>query len=375
MTTTAPAGAQWAKFGDTYYTWAADAAARARPLAVVTQVGRSFQHEHPEVEVLADHGRYLVVAAAEVPAGTDHTCWRSSELVPGAVVFERAEADPEVPDPQVAALLATLSRTDYDAVLARVLAPPTRHSHSTEFVAIATELGEHLTGLGYDVTDEAIVVQGRPSRNVVARKPGTDGAPELVYVTAHLDSINLAGGPQAPAPGADDNGSGTAGVLELARVLAAKAWRNDLVLILFGGEEQGLFGSTAHVAALDERDRNRVRIVVNMDMIARTNTPDRGVLIEAAPESGPLIDELVAAAATYTGLTVSRSLDPFGSDHLPFIAAGLPALLTIEANDRANADVHTSGDVAATLDTGLALDILRMNLAVLVRHLDRKERL
>ena len=78
-------------------------------------------------------------------------------------------------------------------------------------------------------------MNGKPSRNVIADKRGRgpDGR-GVVVVTAHLDSINLAGGAASAAPGADDNGSGAAGLLEMARVLAAHPGAHDLRFILFG---------------------------------------------------------------------------------------------------------------------------------------------
>ena len=84
-----------------------------------------------------------------------------------------------------------------------------------------------------------------------------------------------------------------------------------------------------------------------------------------------LIDALAAAAATYTGLAVSSSLNPFASDHVPFIDAGVPAVLTIEADDSANTDVHSARDTLATLDPELPLEILRMNVATVAGELDR----
>ena len=98
----------------------------------------------------------------------------------------------------------------------------------------------------------------------------------MVLVTAHLDSINLAGGPQAQAPGADDNGSGSAGLLTIARIFAGHQGVADLRLILFGGEEQGLFGSRQYVAGLEPAERSRIAAVVNMDMIGTVNTADTG---------------------------------------------------------------------------------------------------
>ena len=111
--------------------------------------------------------------------------------------------------------------------------------------------------------------------------------------------------------------------------------------VLFGGEEQGC--SAVHYVATLPAERARVRAVVNMDMIATLNTPDA-----ERPARGsrgfPGRDRRTAdAAATYTGLTVQTVLSPFNSDHVPFIDAGLPAVLTIEA-PTAPTRVHTRGD-------------------------------
>ena len=106
-----------------------------------------------------------------------------------------------------------------------------------------------------------------------------------MYATAHLDSVNHADGPTGLAPGGDDNASGAAGLLQIARALRDQPLAADLRLVLFGGEEQGLHGSRAYVAALPAADRARVAGVVNMDMIGVRNTARPTVLLEGAPGS------------------------------------------------------------------------------------------
>ena len=86
-----------------------------------------------------------------------------------------------------------------------------------------------------------------------------------------------------------------------------------------------------------------------MDMIATLNTPALTVLLEGATVSQALIDDLSAAARDYTALTVQTSLNPFASDHVPFINAGLPALLTIEGADSANHNIHSANDTLANM--------------------------
>jgi hypothetical protein len=130
------------------------------------------------------------------------------------------------------------------ATLQDLTALPTRHSFGSAYRTAAGSAAERLAALGYATRREPVATEQGETLNVVAEKLGS--APEaerrLVYVMAHLDSINQAGGPDASAPGADDNASGAAGVMELARVLAAAVTRHDLRLVLFGGEEQGLHG-------------------------------------------------------------------------------------------------------------------------------------
>ena len=159
---------------------------------------------------------------------------------------------------------------------------------------------EQLAALGYTTSTQNVAVGSKTTRNVIADKAGSGSAPrKVVIVTAHLDSINAAAGPSAPAPGADDNASGSTGVLEIARAFQRPRRPHDLRFILFGGEEQGLFGSTHYVAGLSAAERSRISAVVNMDMIGSLNGPSPSVLLEGATVSQAVIDALAEAAATY----------------------------------------------------------------------------
>ena len=217
--------------------------------------------------------------------------------------------------------------------------------------------------MNYKTRLQKVEVNGGASRNIIADKIGSGSGPRaVVIVTAHLDSINLAGGASAPAPGADDNGTGSAGLLEIARAFENHRSVDDLRLILFGGEEQGLFGSKRYVASLSASERARIRAVVNMDMIGALNSPSRSVLLEGAPLSQTVINKLSQAATDYTGLTIETSLNPFASDHVPFINGGIPAVLTIEGADNANGDIHSARDTIEKINYDLALEILRLNI-------------
>jgi Zn-dependent M28 family amino/carboxypeptidase len=337
-------------------------------LRLVTQVGRVFQHEHPDVPVLVDKGRYLVVSIDPERLGRirprEEVCYRVQPVPAGAAVFRTVTPAARAPVPQIQALVDQVSEESYRGFLDTLVGFGTRHSLSDRFGEAAIMVRDRLREFGYVAELAPITVGAGQSHNVVAERtvPGR-AFRDTIVVTAHLDSINLSGGPSAPAPGADDNGSGTAGLLEIARVLAGHEARHDIRMVVFGGEEQGLFGSRQYVAQLEPAERIRIRAVINMDMIATRNTAVPTVLLEGAEISQELIDRLAAAAGAYTTLTVQQSLNPFNSDHVPFIDASIPAVLTIEGADGANENIHTAGDTLAHIDGGLALEIVRMNLA------------
>ncbi|MDX6253220.1 MAG: hypothetical protein QOF10_6580 [Kribbellaceae bacterium] len=364
-------GADSARFGEKTILWVPAGerlgrASRTAPgLLVVTQVGRTFQDEHPDVTPLLDHGRQLVISAADKPRRKSTHCWRVEPLRPGLIVDVPAVSAARV-DPAVASLLSQLSPTSYQADLTWFASLPTRHSLSSSFTTAVDFATARMVALGYSVSRTSITVGASHSENLIGDRPGAGPEPRgLVVITAHLDSINLGGGPSANAPGADDNASGSAGVLELGRLIASRPWQHDVRLILFGGEEEGLFGSKQYVAALPAAERARIRAVLNMDMIATSNTAIPTVLLEGAVVSSQQIADLATAAATYTGLKVETSLNPFASDHVPFINAAIPAVLTIEGADNANGHIHSANDTLNFIDWSLAAEILRMNAAAL----------
>lgn len=394
-------GTSWVRFGDEMIVHGTDeqwggVAERARRsgvslrelpgpvdrdrLHLVVQNGRLFQQEHPEATVIVDRGRFLLVDLDPERArtiGGGHggvPCYAVRPVGDELVAFEVREraAARAAPVPWVQSLVDRVSLTTFKADLTRLVELPTRFSTSTHYATASTAARKQLAALGYTARRRSISVGGGVSHNVIADKlGGGSGARELVLVTAHLDSINSSAIPAGRAPGADDNGSGSAGVLEIARALVDHRGVHDLRFVLFGGEEEGLHGSRQYVAGLTATDRARIRAVVNMDMIATLNTPQRSVLLEGAAVSQVVIDGLAEAAATYTGLTVQTSLHAANSDHVPFITAGLAAVLTIEGADHTNGNIHSDRDTLDHIDDELALEILRMNTAFVASALGR----
>jgi hypothetical protein len=386
-------GSSWAQFGDQVLLYADDtewealarragrsalrlqeygAPAQREHLHIVVQNGRLFQQEHPDVPVILDRGRILLVELEPERVRQfeekSMTCYGVLPLTENQVVFDVRDgaAARAVRVDWIANLVNEVSRPSLEANLTHLVSFPTRHSTNVHYANAASWARDRLEALQYTTRLQNITVNGSPSQNVIADKRGNAaGARDVVLITAHLDSINTRGGPMAPAPGADDNGSGSAGLLEMARVFATHRSEHDLRFILFGGEEEGLFGSIQYVAGLPGAEHQRIRAVVNMDMIGTMNTSLHTVMLEGAPVSESVINGLAEAAATYTTLTVETSLHPFASDHVPFIRAGIPAVLTIEGADSTNSNVHSMKDTIEHINYHLALEVLRMNVAFL----------
>lgn len=379
------AGAHWTALGHRLVVWGPDGSldgpgVRRSPgdLRLVTQLGTLFQDEHPDVPVLVDAGRYLVVSAVAEPPPGRACCYRIQPLPVDGVVYQtlaRDVAARRAPLPWVQDLVGRVERAAFSADLTALASHPTRHSTSTGFASAAAWARDRLAALGYRTAEMPVPLPGGgTTSNIIAERDGTGPAPrQAVLVTAHLDSVNTAGGPAAPAPGADDNASGSAALLQIAAALRDHRGTHDLRLILFGGEEQGLHGSRAYVTGLGAAERSRIAAVVNMDMVGCRNTPAPTVLLEGAPLSQSVIDRLADAAATYTGLTVQTSLNPFASDHVAFLDAGIPAVLTIEGADGANTAIHTAGDTLDRIDHQLALEIIRMNVAAVATAVGHEE--
>jgi Peptidase family M28 len=346
-------------------------------LHVVVQHGRLFQQRHPEVPVLHDRGRFLLVqlepdAAAQMEREAE-TCYGLLPVAEDMVVFEERDRVPgRAAVPFITALVGRVARTELEATLQALTSVRTRFSTSAEYKGAAGRARERLNGLGYSTRVQRVAVGSGTSLNLLADKVGTGAPPRhVVMVTAHLDSVNHAGGPSAVAPGADDNGSGSAGVIEMARVFQKHTHRHDLRFALFGGEEQGLLGSRHYLRTLSRTERARIHAVVNMDMIGRLNNAARSVLIEGAAVSQAITDALNEAASTYTDLLVETSLHPFASDHVPFIEGNIPAVLTIEGSDNTNESVHSAGDTLDRIDLDLLVQIVRMNVAFVGQALGR----
>jgi hypothetical protein len=181
--------------------------------------------------------------------------------------------------------------------------------------------------------------------NVVGVLPGREPAlaGEAVVLGAHYDHLGLVGG--RLHPGADDNASGTAVVLGLARAFAAAGpLDRTLVFALFGAEEIGLVGS-GHYVREPSVPMARTVAMLNFDMVGRLRD---GALTVGGLDSGGGLREIVTDAARATGATPRLAGSPYGpSDHARFYGGGVPVLFF---HTGTHSDYHRPGDTVDKLD-------------------------
>ena len=171
-------------------------------------------------------------------------------------------------------------------------------------------------------------------------------------------------------PGAEDNASGCAGVIELARALLPSQPSRSILFVCYAGEEQGLKGSAAHVQSLIQASLlSSVDAVVIMDMIGYSADANLEALYESSASFNPYLLQFGAAAATYVPqLAVITSTNPFGSDHVPYINAGVRTALAIDNDWDIYPHYHRSTDTPSNMGPNaqpMGGAILKTNAAVI----------
>ncbi len=219
------------------------------------------------------------------------------------------------------------------------------------------------------VTATADVVKTRvTAQNVAAVIDGSDPVlkNEFVVIGAHFDHLGMGGegsGSRAPEQlavhnGADDNASGTAGVMELAQKLSANRanLKRSVVFVAFAGEEMGLLGSKEFVSK-PPLDLKKVNAMINMDMIGRLN-PETNTISVGGTGTSAESDSLLKILEMDRPYKISHSTDGYGpSDHASFYSENIPVFyFTTGAHD----DYHTPGDNAAKINYTGEVAVLQM---------------
>ena len=189
-----------------------------------------------------------------------------------------------------------------------------------------------------------------------------------ILISAHYDSrmqdINQT---NARAPGADDNASGVASVLELARILSKLGLKSNIQYVLFSGEEQGQWGSRSYAKYL-ESNNTKLDLVINLDMIGYPAIGQGNVSIEFA--TNDINSKMVGQFIKQTALkyvNLNATMDPLGrTDLIPFEATGKTVIGIHDGGSELNPNYHNTSDTPDTLDIEYLTSITKLVLATIL---------
>lgn len=225
-----------------------------------------------------------------------------------------------------------------------------RGTGTAENKAVAQKIAEQFKELGLKPGGDnnsyfqAFSAKGKPTNNIIGILPGESD--EYIVLGAHMDHIGIVNG--QINPGADDNASGTTGVVASARAFLKNQvkLKRSIVFMLYSGEEMGLLGSIYFVKN-PTINMKKVKFMVNLDMIGRyrPEKPMEVIGVEKTIEGNQITRDLISKSgikSKYIG-----EVSAGGSDHMPFKQIGIPiAFLHTGLHN----EYHKPGDTVEKID-------------------------
>lgn len=248
--------------------------------------------------------------------------------------------------------------------LSALVGPRGPYANLQALDAAAAHVAKQFQTAGLAVSEDPFPAKGRLFRNVVGTIPGTAAAQEEVLVVAHYDT-------KPGTPGADDNASAVAAMIEAARVLAPIGFQRTLRFVGFTLEEYGYLGSR-HFARRASRERHQIVGVLDLEMVGFTSRKQRlppgirarrmgdFIAVVGNRRSRNLLDAFVASARrAVPSLPVESLMVGWNgyllpivrlSDHASFWDAGFPAVMITDTAFLRNPHYHQVSDTLDTLD-------------------------
>jgi hypothetical protein len=277
-------------------------------------------------------------------------------------------------DPLVEHIASQVSRDNVTSVIQTLEDFGTRYSYTSECDEAADWLHATLAGFGLEVSFEEFDYGGKTMRNVIARREGLVTPDRVVIVGAHYDSTSEM--PTVYAPGADDNASGVAAVLETARILSEFDLSNTVEFICFAGEEQGRRGSIHNATQAAAAGKNIIG-VINLDMIGYwPPTSDMELDIGKNTASSWLSNVAEGAATTHAAIPVHNWPDTgvCFHDHVSYWPYGISAIVLMDcyeahqdpgSSGESTPHYHRTTDTIETLDLDQTTEAVRATVAAM----------
>jgi Peptidase family M28 len=281
-------------------------------------------------------------------------------------------------DKSIESIVSSVSRKNIEKWINGLASFHTRHSKSKYIDDVANWLKEELEKISQAEINFHSYKEGRYKlKNVICQKTGSL-SDKVILVCAHYDSrMEDLEDENSRAPGADDNASGVAVILEMARLISNLKLEKTIQLVFFSGEEQGLWGSKHYARQLKDDNADLHRII-NLDMVGfppanRKHTVtierDMGNAVRTNDQdSQTFADMMEQIALVYTHLDVM--LGPiYDSDYMPFEALGY---VTVGGYDGGaidqNLHYHSTIDEVSFVDMDYVASVTKMVLATVLKE-------
>ncbi|MEW6747351.1 MAG: M20/M25/M40 family metallo-hydrolase [Planctomycetota bacterium] len=224
---------------------------------------------------------------------------------------------------------------------------------------------------GIEVERHQFPLSSSTEDNIIARIRGRTHPDEIVVISGHFDSTSEQ--PEVLAPGADDDASAIAGVLEAALIRSSYQFDRTVEFMCFNAEEQGRRGSRAIALDYQAAGKNLIA-VINGDMIGYWPTGwQRDLDVAYEPVSEWLADHVISACQRYVGIPVAKHLSgACRDDHISFTNLGYSAISNMDCWDAHNGGgettpyYHKSTDTIDTLNLDCMTQVVQVNVAALV---------
>ena len=272
----------------------------------------------------------------------------------GLVAVQSADPLPEIQN-----MLALVNADTLQAYVQHLQNYQTRYALADNHTEVANWIRARFESYGFtNVWMQEYPRLTTTQYNVIADIPGSQYPDRYIITGAHYDSQSEYNNNFIFAPGADDNASGTAGLLEMARVMKATGYqpRCTIRFIAFSAEEGAGWGSDFYCEYAISENQN-IRLMVNQDMIAANNPPSNEFLV--VPYTGFEDDciEAMAISQQYVSFTPVMGDPNEGSDSFVFAQNGFDSVFFHERHF--NNNYHTCNDVIDILDFDYTAQIVR----------------
>ncbi|HNV82213.1 MAG TPA: M28 family peptidase [Tenuifilaceae bacterium] len=248
------------------------------------------------------------------------------------------------PDPFVQSLINEVSGANITATVQHLQDYGTRNAYKPQSIEAQQWIAAQYEDLGLEVEIMDFYMPGGPaSDNIIAVQEGTLYPNEYVIVGGHYDSISYG----STEPGADDNASGSAGVLEIARILSQYEFDRTIIYCAFSGEEYGLYGSSAYAQRCAQQEMN-ILGYFNLDMIGYLQPGNTMMTTLIYPQSAlELANFYIGVASTYLPdfVVTPGTLSGGDSDHTSFNNNGFMGIFPFENANAYSPYIHTVNDL------------------------------